>query len=543
MEKEDHSTFYDVHMHAYNLSHPGLLLFANRFLRNIRLTFSDLTSLRLFSLMAKILIKKEKGHDTVLRKRIAGYLFLILLVSPLVLFVLSLLAGLLVAGLITVILLILSILFLLPFLIDKLNNGLKPGTIKSALNMFSLFENDLARQFRYLELDYMSLNPAIEIAVGSFAPDIAPAEINNQLKEIWEGGAVNKKFRINGEFYSKVVLTPLIMDFGFKGFEKENFEAIHYKLQPRKAVLDQTHDLFRGIWNYYNYSNFDLLNIYPFLGINPVLYKDEQEITKVLDKYFKQFSSEDTKAGRTELLENKRIAFAGSGSGSDDSFYYFAGIKLYPPLGFNPWPKDNDYKNIKGINIDKEQAKVEALYDYCIGRKIPVTVHCSDGGFKVIDRQEHNAFTSPGKWRRVLENKRGLTLNLAHAGFQSYNMKPGNHWGGWLKIILEMIKTGGEAFQNLYLDISDLGGPDASYEKFCEAIGRFKKLLPVSEQKKFTETLNAKILFGTDFMVNLFHLGSYLEHLGIFSETKAFDNIKLDKDKFCTTNAEMFLFG
>ncbi len=62
----------------------------------------------------------------------------------------------------------------------------------------------------------------------------------------------------------------------------------------------------------------------------------------------------------------------------------FAGIKLYPPLGFEPWP-----------NNSEELTKVELLYDTCIKQNIPVIPHCSTGGFLV--ESNYKAFSDPSK--------------------------------------------------------------------------------------------------------------------------------------------------
>src|SRR3990170_636755 len=42
MEEKGKKIFYDVHCHALNLSHAGLLAFLNRFLKDRAVSFSDL---------------------------------------------------------------------------------------------------------------------------------------------------------------------------------------------------------------------------------------------------------------------------------------------------------------------------------------------------------------------------------------------------------------------------------------------------------------------------------------------------------------------
>ena len=78
--------------------------------------------------------------------------------------------------------------------------------------------------------------------------------------------------------YKKVILTPLIMDFGNKG--KTDFPNIYYHRLSTKPVVDQVIDLLYGIKDYMKKSDNHLLEIYPFLGINIQNYnlKDESKI-------------------------------------------------------------------------------------------------------------------------------------------------------------------------------------------------------------------------------------------------------------------------
>jgi len=105
---------------------------------------------------------------------------------------------------------------------------------------------------------------------------------------------------------------------------------------------------------------------------------------------------------------------------------YFAGVKLYPPLGFDPWPTTST----------EEMAKVRYLYGYCSEKAIPITMHVSDGGFIAVPNSEE--LTSPRKWQAVLHAYPHLKVNLAHMGHQAKKK-----WGlfpkrEWQEIVLDL---------------------------------------------------------------------------------------------------------
>ena len=98
----------------------------------------------------------------------------------------------------------------------------------------------------------------------------------------------------------------------------------------------------------------------------------------------------------------------------------FAGIKLYPPMGFDPWPDD-----------EAEREKVEILYSFCEKKKIPIITHCDDGGFRVLSLENSWRQTSPSRYRPALEKYPGLMIDFAHLGNQysmPLRMTPVTEW-------------------------------------------------------------------------------------------------------------------
>ncbi|MEA5160018.1 amidohydrolase family protein [Cereibacter johrii] len=94
----------------------------------------------------------------------------------------------------------------------------------------------------------------------------------------------------------------------------------------------------------------------------------------------------------------------------------FAGVKLYPPLGFAPeGNSEADFTHLPrspsggGRAID---AALDALYGWCAANDVPLMAHANNS----IDAGVCTAlFASPLRWRPVLQ-RHALRLNLAHFG-------------------------------------------------------------------------------------------------------------------------------
>jgi predicted TIM-barrel fold metal-dependent hydrolase len=304
--------------------------------------------------------------------------------------------------------------------------------------------------------------------------------------------------------YNKIVICPLLMDFGYKNL---NNNDCFYNLPPSKPIAKQVLDCLSAIRFYYTYELIPhpdkagrlkivpsgrkkeerLFEIYPFLGINTQNY-DLTEIQALFEKYFNGYENDDQPAERQEKLFNKMgtvkvdledLIFRVKEQEDPEYYsYIFAGIKLYPPMDFNPWPEENQV----------ELGKVKFLYSECIRKKLPITVHCSDGGF--VTSPDAILFTDPSKiWQKVLNNPdyNKLKINFAHLGSQSGDKTD------WQKSILDAIETN----KNVFTDCSCITPQTRDYEKIS---------------KLFTNNTENNILFGTDFVINLLWSGSYNEY-------------------------------
>ncbi len=449
MEQTDTRKFYDIHMHAFNLAHPNLSAFLKRTIRNS------------WCMLLKWLLVA------------AGLLYMLYLVlrpHPYIAF------GLL-------FLFILLIIFVVAVPVITTYSGSVYSFIarrfKRPLNLLALMENDLGNYFLLMEKVLLERTP-------------------------------HGKLTIDGQVYERIVITPLMMDFGTKNIISE--DLIYGSKPIRKPIAQQVTDVFNGIATYVQRTPHFLFEIYPFLGLNTNGY-ELQDLKRLLDKYFK-----DYKRSQQALCANMG-AFTGDIDTMGSNF--FAGIKVYPPLGFDPWPE-------QGEGWKEKREKVEWLYGYCCERKIPITTHCNDGGFVVDSLFVTLRRATPEKWMKVLERFPALRLNLAHMGDEKSVFSRYKTGRPWTDIVLELAAK----YENVYTDFSCMEFKDSDYAKLQKLIER--------KSVEAHYDLSRKILFGSDFMINLQWIDSYNRYLNLFCATK---QLKENKHLYCAANPERFLFG
>jgi hypothetical protein len=335
------------------------------------------------------------------------------------------------------------------------------------------------------------------------------------------------RMKVGTMAFDKIVLCPLIMDFGYKNL---NNKGIFYNIPPQKPIAKQVKDMFDAIYTYYNnelsiriendiikfsvtpvepdYEN-KLFEIYPFMGINPKNYS-YSEVTIMLDKYFSDFSKADSREERKRKLREKMGLQLKDLEDEGSCKNRFAGIKVYPPLGYEPWP-----------DAANEKKKVEYLYDFCIDKNIPIVTHCGTGGF--LADVDNVKFADPGfQWREVIKNKPGIKINFAHFGDGSEE---------WKKVIIDHIYRNEN---KIYTDFSCNTEHDKYYKKLKETIEK-------TEISRQSGLLSERILFGSDFMINLIWSKSYNEYLEEYIKTEHFTDKQ--KNMYAQTNPERFLFG
>ncbi len=266
--------------------------------------------------------------------------------------------------------------------------------------------------------------------------------------------------------------------------------------------------------------------------------KDTLSIQQLLNQFFgsRQVTQE-------EVLANQK---AWPGSIEKMSRGLFSGIKLYPPLGFDPNPGDDEH-----IHSNSRKKRMWYLYKFCEARQIPITVHTSNGGFQIMEKHLHFKFTSPARWKGVLRNFPNLRINFAHCAVEDAVMNNGLH--EWKKILFEELmcarkQDGSWAYPNVYADVSDLLNTTKAYEQFEDGM---TALNLDDEQWAHVED---RLLFGSDFMINLRESESYSDYISRFAMNKpqshpannANRKIQFKDDSFrykmAVTNPTRFLF-
>ncbi len=178
--------------------------------------------------------------------------------------------------------------------------------VKNILNLLTLMQNDLAGIFTTMEDDLK----------GKFGGESLVDE--NGLK-------------INGRTYHKLVLTPLLMDFK----PAPGATSLTYYPQPRKEIRTVINEYSFAIKQYYKERPNGLLYIFPFLGINPAAYT-QKELESIIEDSFDFYRLKK----RTRSVRGSGLLTLMAGHISPKKM--FAGIKLYPPMGFDPWPEDKE---------------------------------------------------------------------------------------------------------------------------------------------------------------------------------------------------------
>lgn len=175
----------------------------------------------------------------------------------------------------------------------------------------------------------------------------------------------------------------------------------------------------------------------------------------------------------------------------------FAGVKVYPPMGFVPfgnadlpepqvrrWPKGG------GAALDAQLAK---FYDWCVAEDVPIKAHANNS---LAAQNCSGIYASPRNWEAVLSQRkyRQLRLNLAHFGGFDETRPPKERCPDpfgtdWEDVIVDMI----ERFPNLYFDLGywtevlDTQSPEAA-----EVIDRMRTLISRSS------LVAERMMYGSD---------------------------------------------
>jgi hypothetical protein len=353
-------------------------------------------------------------------------------------------------------------------------------------NMLSVMEHDVASIFELMEDDL----------AGKFGEE-------GDEPLIREGALALGSLR-----FDRLVLCPLIMD--FQGVTFTPSEGAYYDRPSAKSLAAQVRDLLEGIRDYRRSRPGGFLEIRPFMGVDTRHYSSARELEAFLEASFAGYA-------RGEGASKKAFAAMGDYEADSPPPACFAGVKVYPPLGFDPWPEGGP-----------EREKAELLWSFCERRDIPVVTHCDDQGFRVLGIEESWRLSSPARWAKALRAHPGLRLDFAHFGAQ-YSKPIGRPPSTeWTDRIVELMAE----HPKVYADVS-FDGTEAEYYRW---LGSYMGKGGAGR----AELLGERLLFGSDFLVNLTKTRSYADYYRLFSASPLSEELKA---RMGHDNPERFLFG
>jgi hypothetical protein len=354
-------------------------------------------------------------------------------------------------------------------------------------NVLSVVENDPGGMIRLMEDDL----------AGAFGR----ADELHRLPLVSGNG-----LELLGETWEGWVICPLVMDFSRTHGDQPD---IYYARPSRKPIAENVREILAGISGYRRERPAGRFIIRPFLGIDPGS-MTLRETETMLHHYFGGYAGSE----RSQLAAFRATA-RWKGDPAKPPRNAFAGIKLYPPMGFDPWPDPAEARD-----------KVRLLYGFAEKRRIPITVHCDDQGYRTIALSASHRHTEPGRWHDILAEFPDLIVNFAHFG-QRY-LALGDEKNAWSRTIMDMMVR----WPGVHADVSFNGG-DAGY---WETIARLLDALPAAE----VDQVRQRLLFGTDFYLCLGKTRSYLDYVRDFSESALDSGLKR---AMLHDNPARFLFG
>ena len=310
------------------------------------------------------------------------------------------------------------------------------------------------------------------------------------------------KFHFRGMEADKIIMIPLLMDFSQ---DRKILDKIYYPYNAEDKITPYAEATIKGIEEYYKAHPDGLFEFYPFIGIDPKLHTGE-----FMENLFDRYLNLSHKFHKPHEIPIKPCY----------------GVKVYPPLGFKPWPNDKE-------TLEKHRW----LYSFCERNRIPIITHSDDQGFRGTGAEEAWANTDPAAWRTVLENYPSLIIDVAHFGkqyaiatrsnVQSISARLRKHPDSpWFYSIISLMMD----FENVYADVSFSGCSDDFYTELLNY------LKDQDEAKR--ERIISRILFGSDFSVNLFKVESYTEYFSIFENSGFTDE---DIERIAEKNTLKFL--
>ncbi len=379
------------------------------------------------------------------------------------------------------------------YLLTPSNRG-QQGLI-TILNVFSVFERPIGEIFALMEDDLAGMFSR----AANDPKNKPPANLMYPTQPYIREG----KLHFRDQVYDKLALIPLVMDFSR---DQGEWGKSYYTSERQEKILSYVKDTLDGIEWYRKLRPKGLLEFFPFLGINPEVHSLDF-IQEILSIYIRTDRSTTWNARKSKPLQR------------------FRGIKLYPPLGTNPWPDEPE-----------KLEKITYIYRFCELNNLPIITHCDDQGFRGVTSKLAQQYTSPAAWIPVLEKFPDLKIDFAHYGKQ-YNivLKPSlkalieNSFTSnpWFTELMELMRR----YKHVYADFSFSGTDPRFYEQLHH-------YMDSCEDSVLAETIAKHSMFGSDFMVNLAKVESYSNYYRIF-EASPFSSNQIQR--FVSDNPLEFL--
>ncbi|MBM4153831.1 MAG: hypothetical protein FJ221_02220 [Lentisphaerae bacterium] len=155
----------------------------------------------------------------------------------------------------------------------------------------------------------------------------------------------------------------------------------------------------------------------------------------------------------------------------------FVGVKLYPSLGY---PLDSP--------------DMRRVYDHCLAKELPITLHCNSGGFTPAD-EEYWKYADPAEWKRLLgadARYRALRICFGHFGGDDVLADAHPFTGkSWTAAITELMKApGSQVYADVSYHTAAMGGGKGSDKE----VNYFRNLRDLLTDGVVRE----RLLFGTD---------------------------------------------
>ncbi len=344
--------------------------------------------------------------------------------------------------------------------------------LNTAQNIFSIFDRPIGEIFATMEED---LSGAYQSHQYISVKDKAKSFFSYPEKPYIRDGA----FHFRSRTYDRYALVPLVMDFSTRSTDEHS--RSYYTAESNEKLLMYIEDTIEGINWYRSVRPNGMLEFFPFLGINTDMHTLH---------YIENLIETHVARTEKEKLQGNKL---------------FRGIKLYPPLGGDPWP-----------DSPNDRDKITYIYQFCSEHRIPIITHCDDQGFRGVNARLAQKYTDPIRYREVLRKYPDLIIDFAHYGRQ-YNLLAKKSLksliGGmftedsWFTQIVDFMRE----YEHVYADVSFSGSEAEFYKGFSSYLNN---LDDYSKQRILDRSM-----FGSDFSINLTKIESYSAYLSVFHDS------------------------